>query len=242
MVSLHLSCIKSSVPKFGSFFALLPAKPASEQAAVRKDPCCPCQNPFARKTSIKLRPSDMSVFSSPAWQCEFKAIQFSGYQHPHPYFPLSAQVAESSDERTDFNSRKIFRRDMHINIKVFFIRIIVTHKLPPDENLYLHCLTNYIRDTSLIRRLANDCAMHQEENVYRKYLDQLTTSSAAMKGGQTIVSEGLLNLFGTSSAEIIANTKKESKVSFILCHGCDPVILAMRICAPESLWPVLFFI
>lgn len=34
--------------------------------------------------------------------------------------------------------------------------------------------------------------MHQEEDVYRKYLDQLTTADAAMKGRHAMVSEGLL--------------------------------------------------
>ena len=99
----------------------------------------------------------------------------------------------------------------YINIETFRIQIIVTRELPPDENLYLHCLTNNLQNVSLIDRLANDCALHQGEDVYRKYLDQLTAANATMKGEHTMVSEGLLNLFGTSSAEIIANTRKESE-------------------------------
>ncbi len=36
-----------------------------------------------------------------------------------------------------------------------------------------------------------------------------TAANNTTKGGSIMVCEGLLNLFGTSSAEIIANTKKE---------------------------------
>lgn len=126
-------------------------------------------------------------------------------------FRFPRKLLRHLTEERNLAVEKFSKGIYYINIETFHIQIIVTRELPPDENLYLHCLTNNIRDTSLIRRLADDCAMHQEEDVYRKYLDQLTTASTETKGGHAMVSEGLLNLFGTSSAEIIANTRKESE-------------------------------
>lgn len=99
----------------------------------------------------------------------------------------------------------------HIITETFSTQIIIANRLPPDENLYLYCLANGLRDTALTNRLANDYAKHQGEDIYTKYLNQLTTAYNTMKGESVMVCEGLLNLFGTSSAEIIANAKKESE-------------------------------
>lgn len=99
----------------------------------------------------------------------------------------------------------------HIIIETFDIQIIVTRELLPDENLYLCCLTDNLQDTSLVNRLADDYALHQGEDIYTKYLHQLTTANNTAKGESAMVCEGLLNLFGTSSAEIIATAKKESE-------------------------------
>lgn len=42
------------------------------------------------------------------------------------------------------------------------------------------------------------------------YLNQVTTANSKKKGDKTMVCEGLFNLFGTSSEEIIARTKEEA--------------------------------
>lgn len=99
----------------------------------------------------------------------------------------------------------------HISIETFDVQIIVTQKLPPKENLYLRCLTNDLKDITLIKRLADDCAQHQNQDIYVKYMNQLTTANIESKGGSSMVCEGLFNLYGTSSAEIIAKTRKESE-------------------------------
>ena len=44
-----------------------------------------------------------------------------------------------------------------------------------------------------------------------KYMNQLTTANIESKRGPSMVCEGLFNLYGTSSAEIIAKTRKESE-------------------------------
>lgn len=95
--------------------------------------------------------------------------------------------------------------------ETFKTQIIVISKLPADENLYLRCLTDNLQDVSLTRRLADDYTLHREQEIYRKYLHQLTTANIKAKGEfPMMVCEGLLNLFGTSSEEIIAHAKKES--------------------------------
>lgn len=100
----------------------------------------------------------------------------------------------------------------HISKETFKIQIIVTHELPSDENLYLRCLTDHLLDNALINRLTDDYTKHQQQDpeIYTKFLHQLTTANLRPKGGSFMVCEGLLNLFGTSSAEIIENTRRES--------------------------------
>lgn len=99
----------------------------------------------------------------------------------------------------------------YISIETFDIQIIVTQKLPPEENLYLRCLTNGLRDSTLINRLIDDYAQHQNQDIYIKYMNQLTIANMKAEGESPMVCEGILNLCGTSSAEIIAKTRKESE-------------------------------
>ncbi len=61
----------------------------------------------------------------------------------------------------------------------------------------------------MTNRLAEDYAKHQDEEIYMKYLHQLSIANLKPKGEPLMVCEGLLNLFGTSSEEIIARTKQE---------------------------------
>lgn len=97
-----------------------------------------------------------------------------------------------------------------INKETFHTQIIVTRELPPEENLYLRCLTDHLQDTALINRLSEDYAKHKDHDIYTKYLNQLTTANLNTKGESPMVCEGLFNLFGTSSEEVIARAKKES--------------------------------
>ena len=97
----------------------------------------------------------------------------------------------------------------YINKETFPIQIIVTKELSPEDDLYLHCLTNNLQDIALINRLADDCKLHPEQDIYVNYMHQITTANTKTKGEQIMVCEGILNLYGTSSAEIIERTKKE---------------------------------
>ena len=99
-----------------------------------------------------------------------------------------------------------------ISNETFITQIIVTRELPPEENLYLRCLTGDLQDTALVRRLAEDYTIHKEQDIYTRYLHQLATANTKTKGERPMVCEGLFNLFGTSSEEIIARAKRESKM------------------------------
>ena len=76
----------------------------------------------------------------------------------------------------------------HINKETFHTQIIVTSELSPEEYFYLHCLTNRLRDTNANQR---------------------------KKGATPMVCEGILNLCGTSSEEIIERTRKEDAAYYL---------------------------
>lgn len=97
----------------------------------------------------------------------------------------------------------------YINKETFTIQIIVTKELSPEDNLYLRCLTNKLQSTGLANQLAKDYSKHQEQDIYIRYMHQITTANIKAKGESSMICEGILNLCGTSSAEIIERTKKE---------------------------------
>lgn len=64
-------------------------------------------------------------------------------------------------------------------------------------------------ETDVLNRIAADYESHRDQSLYNRYLHQLTTAySVSRKGERSMVCEGLLNLFGTSSEEIIEKTQR----------------------------------
>ena len=113
-------------------------------------------------------------------------------------------------EERKLSVEKIFPGIHHINKEIFNTQIIATKELPPEDNLYLHFLTHRIWNGTLAERLADDYKGHQEEDIYRRYLHQITNADRKARGETPMyICEGLLNLCGTSSEEIIERTKKE---------------------------------
>lgn len=92
--------------------------------------------------------------------------------------------------------------------EMYVTQFLVTSELDPAEYLYLKCLTDDLADMNLITKLASDCKHHFSEPCYSNYMNQLSYATVK-KGANPMVCEGLLNLYGTSSEEIIAKTKKE---------------------------------
>ena len=103
----------------------------------------------------------------------------------------------------------------HISKETFPAQIIVTSELSPEDCLYLRCLTDRLAETGLADRLADDYRLHQEQEVYIRYLHQLTRANTKTKGESLMVCEGLLNLFGTSSEEIIERTRREDSEYYL---------------------------
>ena len=103
----------------------------------------------------------------------------------------------------------------NINKETFSAQIIVTKELPPEENLYLRCLTDRLQDTDLINRLARDYEEHQDQDIYMRYMNQLTKANSKKKGASPMVCEGILNICGTSSKEIIERTKREEEAYYL---------------------------
>ena len=107
----------------------------------------------------------------------------------------------------------------YISKETFEIQIIVIQELPPEENLYLYCLADRLQDACLVNRLADDYNRHAGQQIYADYLQQLTNATTLKGGSQMVVCEGLLNMFGTSSEEIIAKAKKESDEYYLPKHN-----------------------
>lgn len=74
---------------------------------------------------------------------------------------------------------------------------------------------SYRIDLLLIKKLSSQPIPKNIARIFEAYnlfeIKELTTANLKSKGESLMVCEGLLNLFGTSSEEIIARAKKESK-------------------------------
>lgn len=131
------------------------------------------------------------------------SISFLAFRYPKK---LIKHLRDERNLEVEKSSPGIY----YINKETFKTQIIVISELSPEKYLYLRCLTDNFQDISLINRLADDYANHKNHDIYTKYLNQLTIANSKTKGELSMVCEGLFNLFGTSSEEIIAHAKKES--------------------------------
>lgn len=99
----------------------------------------------------------------------------------------------------------------HINKETFIIQIIVTKELSAEENLYLHCLTDRLRDVTMAERLIADYKYHQTQPVYNRYMHQLAAAYSRKRGNDFMVdNEWIFELCGTSSDEIIEKARQEA--------------------------------
>ena len=99
----------------------------------------------------------------------------------------------------------------HINKETFIAQIIVTKELLPEDNLYLRCLTDKLHEVELADKLADDYRKHWEQEIYDRYMRQLTVANKKSEGEEhMVINEWLYEMCGTSSDEVIARAKKES--------------------------------
>ena len=80
----------------------------------------------------------------------------------------------------------------HVINEIFIIQFIVTKELPPEENLYLHCLTDNLNNTELIKQLVDDYQKHQEQDIYIRYMNQLTNANSNTKGRLPMLFEEMM--------------------------------------------------
>ncbi|MBD5396516.1 MAG: hypothetical protein HDR71_20125 [Lachnospiraceae bacterium] len=133
------------------------------------------------------------------------SLTFLSYHYPQRLMKHLLSLQKEMNLTVENSSKGVY----YINKETFTTQIIVTSKLPPEEYLYLRCLTDKLQDTKLVNQLTDDYKLHQEQDIYIRYMHQLTTANKKTKGDVLMVCEGLLNLFGTSSEEIIERTRKE---------------------------------
>lgn len=133
------------------------------------------------------------------------SLTFLSYHYPQKLMKHLLSLQKEMNLTVENSSKGVY----YINKETFTTQIIVTSKLPPEEYLYLRCLTDKLQDTKLVNQLTDDYKLHQEQDIYIRYMHQLTTANKKTKGDFLMVCEGLLNLFGTSSEEIIERTRKE---------------------------------
>lgn len=103
----------------------------------------------------------------------------------------------------------------HINNEMYQTQVLVTSELPPEENLYLHCMRKNLNDKLLIEQLSQDYNNHSDQEIYTRYMNQITTASINSKGESPMVCEGILNICGTSSKEIEEKAIKATKEIYI---------------------------
>lgn len=102
----------------------------------------------------------------------------------------------------------------YISNEMYITQVIVVNELSPDDSLYLSCLTDNLTDSQQINRLVADYTQHQDNEIYNKYMNQLSRANTK-KGDSPMVCEGILNLCGTSSKEIEDRAKEQTKAIYI---------------------------
>ena len=126
------------------------------------------------------------------------------------YYPR--KLMKHLREERELSVEKISPGVYHINKEIFNAQIIVTKELPPEDNLYLRCLTDKLHDAGLVEKLTADYTQHRKQTIYSRYMHQIAAANIKTKEGvHMVVDEWLYEMCGTSSDEVIARAKKESE-------------------------------
>ena len=101
----------------------------------------------------------------------------------------------------------------YISKEMYPTQVIVIKELLPEDSMYLHCLTPEINNPNLINTLTNDCNSYKDNKLYISYMNQFFYSHT--KGEPTMVCEGVLHYFGTSSEEIAEKIREQDKQIYL---------------------------
>lgn len=101
----------------------------------------------------------------------------------------------------------------YIDKEMYATQILVISELSAKDSLYLHCLTKNLNNPQLLSRLTQDCDLNKNNKLYTRYMNQFFYSH--MKGASTMVCEGVLRYFGTSSEEIAEKTREQERQIYL---------------------------
>ena len=101
----------------------------------------------------------------------------------------------------------------YIGKEMYATQILVIKELSPEDSMYLHCLTPEVNNPKLINTLTNDCNLYKDNKLYTSYMNQFFYFHT--KGDPTMVCEGVLHYFGTSSEEIAEKTREQDKQIYL---------------------------
>ena len=126
------------------------------------------------------------------------------------YYPR--KLMKHLREERKLSVEKISPGVYHINKETFNAQIIVTKELPPEDNLYLRCLTDQLHRNGLAEALTDDYKQHRSQQVYSRYMHQIAAANnkESKEGEHMVIDEWLYEMCGTSSDEVIARAKKEA--------------------------------
>lgn len=88
-----------------------------------------------------------------------------------------------------------------ISEDVFLAQIIVTRQLDKDENLWLRCLDNRLKEKELYQRLEKEYKQHKNEARYTAPMDAIIWSNLEQEGEKNVMCEALYDLFADELVE-----------------------------------------
>lgn len=83
----------------------------------------------------------------------------------------------------------------YISNEICHLQIVVLQKLPPEEYLWLHSLTNSLTPDAPLKQLGKIYRLHQEDTDYRNFMNTLIRANHFQKGLDQFMCEALYELF-----------------------------------------------
>lgn len=84
---------------------------------------------------------------------------------------------------------------------VFTSQIIITRQLDKEENLWLRCLDNQLKEKELYKRLEEEYKQHKNETRYAAPMNAIIWSNLEREGERNIMCEALYDLFADELVE-----------------------------------------